>query len=186
MFESNKYLVRRKIVSFLGATFEVYDEKGALVLYAKQKAFKLREELKFFSDKEMKNEVLSLKARNILDLSATYDIRDSQTGKLLGAVKRKGLKSILRDEWIVLDESDKEVGVMLEDSMGLAVIRRFLLNLIPQNYDYMLGSNKVADLKQRFNPFVYKLDVDILSDSVDKRLVLVSSIILALVEGRQD
>lgn len=186
MFESNRYTVRRKILSFLGATFEVFDADGNVVLYAKQKAFKLKEEMKFYTSSDMKDEVLSIKARNIFDISATYDIKDSSSDGVIGAVRRKGIHSILRDEWTVLDNKDNEVGTMVEDSMGLALIRRFVMNLIPQNYDYFIGEEKVADLKQQFNPFVYKLDVDILSEGVDKRMVLASAVLLSLVEGRQE
>ncbi|MBI2356759.1 hypothetical protein HYV12_01780 [Candidatus Dojkabacteria bacterium] len=185
MFNSNHYVVRKKVLSFLGAVFEVFDEKGNLVLYAKQKAFKLREEMKFYEDSDQKREVLSIKARNILDISATYDIRDSRIGELVGSLRRKGLKSILRDEWVILDSRGGEVGSMVEDSMGLAMVRRFLFNLIPQNYDYIVNGKRVADLKQQFNPFVYKMNVDILNGNVDKRIVLASAVILSLIEGRQ-
>lgn len=184
MFTSNRYLVRKKIFSLLGAVFEVYDDKGELVLYAKQKAFRLREEIKFYSEREMVNEIFTIKARNIIDFSATYDIREGD--KVIGSLRRKGLKSILRDEWLVLDSSEKDRGVIIEDSVNLALVRRFLLNIIPQNYDYMLDGNKVADFKQQFNPFIYKMDVEILDENADKRVVLASSVILSLIDGRQE
>ncbi len=186
MFSSNKYMIRKKVLTLLGSIFEIYDESGGVVMYAKQKAFKLKEEMMFYESKEMKQEIVSIKARNIFDLSATYDIKDATSEKILGSIRRRGLKSMLRDEWTILDENEKEIGVMLEDSMALAMLRRFLLSLIPQNYDYIINGERTADLKQQFNPFVYKMDVDILSDSVDKKVVLASAVVLSLIEGRQD
>lgn len=186
MFESNRYLVRRKLLSFLGTEFEVFDEKEQVVLYAKQKAFKWREELKLFADKARTEEVIGIKARNIIDFSATYDVTDLKTGKKIGTLRRKGMKSILRDEWVVLDEKDQEVGSIMEDSMGMAIFRRFLFNLLPQDYDYVIGGEKVADLKQRFNPFVFKMDVDVLNDKVDKRIVISAAVLISLIEGRQE
>ena len=37
-------------------------------------------------------------------LYAAYDVTDSQTGEKVGALRRKGFKSILRDEWLELRE----------------------------------------------------------------------------------
>jgi hypothetical protein len=106
----------------------------------------------------------------------------------VGALRRKGLASILRDEWEVLDVGDNVVGKLFEDSMGLALVRRFLSNLIPQNYDITFGTNRVADLKQNFNPFSYQLNLDFSMDVnklLDRRLGVAAGILLAAVEGRQ-
>jgi len=80
------------------------------------------------------------------------------------------------------------VGKLFEDSMGLALVRRFLTNLIPQNYDITFGTNRVADLKQAFNPFSYQLNIDFSMDInkvLDRRLGVAAGILLAAVEGRQ-
>ena len=49
----------------------------------------------------------------------------------LGAFKRKGWRSLLRDEWIVMDASDQEIGFLKEDNAMIATLRRFI-SLIPQ------------------------------------------------------
>ena len=46
----------------------------------------------------MQVELLSIQARQIIDFSAAYDVYDGSTGSKVGALKRKGMKSILRDE----------------------------------------------------------------------------------------
>jgi hypothetical protein len=83
---------------------------------------------------------------------------------------------------------DNVVGKLFEDSMGMAMLRRFLSNLIPQNYDITFGTNRVADLKQPFNPFAYQLNIDFSMDInkvLDRRLGIAAAILLAAVEGRQ-
>jgi len=61
---------------------------------------------------------------------------DSAYNQKVGALRRRGLQSILRDEWEVLDANDNVIGKLFEDSMGLALLRRFLLgSWLPQNYD---------------------------------------------------
>ena len=74
------------------------------------------------------------------------------------------MKSILKDEWIIMDAEDQEKGLIKEDSALLAVVRRFLTNLIPQKYYGELQGEQVCAFKQNFNPFVMKIDLDFSMD----------------------
>lgn len=186
MFEGNEFILRKKILTFFGSEFSITDNSLNLVLYAKQKAFKLREEIKLFSEKEMTTQIMHIKARNIIDFSATYDVFESQTDVKIGTLKRKGFKSMLRDEWEILDSNDNVIGLAREDSMAMALIRRFLANIIPQNYDVLVGDKRVMDIKQQFNPFVFKMDLIFEDQNFDKRLGFALSVLLGIVEGRQE
>ena len=186
-FQFNQYLLKRQVFALAGK-FRFFDPSGRLVLYSEQKMFKIREDIRVYSDESKTQEVLMIKARQIIDFSAAYDVVDSATGQKVGALRRKGLASILRDEWEILDVGDNVIGKLFEDSMGMALLRRFLSNLIPQNYDITLGTNRVADLKQNFNPFTYELNLDFSMDIgrlLDRRMGLAAGILLAAVEGRQ-
>ena len=186
-FQYNQYLLKRQVFALTGK-FRFFAPDGKLLLFSEQKMFKLREDIRVYSDESKAQEVLMIKARQIVDFSAAYDVVDSATGQKVGALRRKGLASILRDEWEILDAGDVVTGKLVEDSMGLALLRRFLSNLIPQNYDILLGADRVADLKQNFNPFTYALNIDFSMDTgqrLDRRLGLAAGILLAAVEGRQ-
>lgn len=186
-FQQNQYLLKRQVFALAGK-FRFYNPSGQLVLFSEQKMFKLREDIRVFSDESKTQEVLMIKARQIIDFSAAYDVVDSATGQKVGALRRKGLASILRDEWEILDVGDNVIGKLFEDSMGLALVRRFLTGLIPQNYDITIGTDRVADLKQAFNPFAYQLNVDFsmdLSQRLDRRVGIAAAILLAAIEGRQ-
>ena len=186
-FQHNQYLLKRQVFALAGK-FRFFDPTGKLVLFSEQKMFKLREDIRVYSDESKTQEVLMIKARQIIDFSAAYDVVDSATGQKVGALRRKGLASILRDEWEILDVGDNVVGKLFEDSMGLALLRRFLSGLIPQNYDITFGTDRVADLKQNFNPFTYQLNIDFsmdISRRLDRRIGLAAGILLAAVEGRQ-
>ena len=186
MFDLDRFLVRRKVFRILGAGFHVYDPAGNVVGFSEQKAFKLKEDIRVFTDDSKSKELLSIRARQVIDFSAAYDVVDSAEGKKVGACRRKGWSSMLRDSWEVLDANDRPVAHLHEDSMGLALLRRFLSNLIPQHFDLLANQRPVASLRQHFNPFVYKLDVEIFNDCpVDRRLVLAAAVLLAAVEGRQ-
>ena len=89
---------------------------GQLVLYSEQKAFKLREDIRLYSDETKAEELITISARSIIDFSAAYDVVDATTGERVGALRRKGLSSILRDEWLILDVDEIELGRINECS----------------------------------------------------------------------
>jgi uncharacterized protein YxjI len=187
-FQHNNYLIRRQVFALTGR-FRVFDPSENLVLFSEQKMFRLREDIRIYSDESKAQEVLNIKARQIVDFSAAYDVMDSTTGEKVGVLRRKGWRSMFRDEWEVLDANDQPRGMLFEDSMQLALLRRFLLgSLLPQNYDLTLGETRVADLRQRFNLFRYELDLDFSMDptrQLDRRLGIAAGILLATVEGKQ-
>lgn len=188
IFQYPRYLLKRQVFALTGK-FRYYDPMGNLVMFSQQKMFKLREDIRVFADEEKTQELLQIKARQIVDFSTAYDVIDSAYNQKVGVLRRKGLRSILRDEWEVLDANDQLIGKLFEDSPGLAMLRRMLLgNLLPQNYDIAFGEQRVADLKQRFNLFRYELDVDFSMDTanmLDRRVGLAAGILLAAIEGRQ-
>jgi uncharacterized protein YxjI len=188
-FNQQNYLVRKKILTLAGAKFHIYDSYGQVILFSKMKAFKLREDIRLYSEENMQEELVTIHARNIIDISATYDVMDAKTGERLGVLKRKGLKSIFKDEWLILDINDNQIGIIKEDSIGLALLRRFLTNLVPQKYDVEVNGFKVAVFKQKFNPFVFKLNLDFSQDTgniLDKRLGIAAGVLLCAIEGRQN
>jgi len=185
----NQYLVRRKVLTLFGAKFHIFDSDGRLAFFSRMKAFKLREDIRLYSDESMSDELLLIKARQILDFSAAYDVMDSKTFEKVGALKRKGWKSILKDEWIIMDPQDIEIGLIKEDSTALALIRRFLTNLIPQKYYVQVQGETVCLYKQNFNPFVMKIKVDFSMDTkslFDRRLGIAGAILLCAIEGKQN
>jgi hypothetical protein len=188
IFQFPSYLLRRQVFALTGK-FRFYDPSENLVMFSEQKMFKLREDIRVYSDETKSQEVLSIKARQIIDFSAAYDVLDNAYNQKVGTLRRKGWSSMLRDEWQVLDANENQIGVLFEDSMGMALLRRFLLgSWLPQNYDITLGEMRVADLKQNFNLFRYELNLDFSMDpsqKLDRRLGIAAGILLAAVEGRQ-
>ncbi len=189
VFTYQTYTVRRKIFKLLGAAFHIYDPNGNVAFYSKQKAFKLKEDIRVYTGEDMQNEVLTIKARSIIDFSAAYDVFDPATQTKVGALKRKGMKSILKDEWIILDANENQIGLIQEDSMMLALVRRFLTNLVPQSFDGTINGQKVCHFKQNFNPFVTKITLDFSMDinsRLDRRLGIAAAVLLCAIEGKQD
>lgn len=188
-FRHTTYLVRKKLFKLFGEGFHIFDGNGQLVFYSQLKAFRLKEDIRLYTGEDMMTEVLTIKARSILDFSTAYDVFDSAANEKIGTLKRKGLKSIFKDEWIVMDAHDREIGLIKEDNLAYALLRRFLSNLIPQQYVAEVQGQTVCALHQHFNPFILKMTVDFSSntrDLLDKRLGIAASLLLCAIEGRQD
>jgi len=184
----SKYMARKAIFALLGAKFHVYDPHGNLCFFVQQKAFKLKEAITVYRDEGKTTPVLTIQARSIMDFSGTYDVTDVTTGQVVGALKREGLKSMLRDEWTILDTNGAAIGKVMEDSQALALLRRFLSNLIPQSFTATVNGTEVASFDQHFNPFVAKYDLDFSMDSgnlLDRRLGIAAVVLLLAIEGRQ-
>jgi uncharacterized protein YxjI len=188
-FQHPQYLLRRQVLALTGK-FRLYDPAGQLVLFSEQKMFRLKEDIRIYADESKSQELLLIKARQILDFSAAYDVIDSAYSQKVGVLRRKGWRSLVRDQWEVLDAQDMPLGVLQEDSVNRALLRRFLLGtLLPQDYDLLIGESRVADFKQRFHLFRYDLDLDFRMDTaqrLDRRLGVAAAILLATIEGKQE
>ena len=98
----------------------ITDSQGNLALYVRQKLWKLREAIGVFSDTERTNQLYSIKADRILDFSARYNFSD-QADKPLGAVKRRGLKSLWKSHYDVFD-GEMVVFTIQEENPWIKVI----------------------------------------------------------------
>ncbi len=185
------YTIRRKVLTLIGAKFHVFDGQKKLILFSRLKGFRLKEDIRLYADESMGEELLWIKARNIIDFSATYDVVDSQTGRAVGSIRRKGLKSLIRDSWEILDVGGQVIGTIQEDSTALALIRRWVdmvAMFLPQGFTCAVDGQPIATFKQNYNPFVHRLAVDFSANResrLDPRLGLASAILLLAIEGRQ-
>lgn len=184
--QSRTFVLKRKIMKLVGADFLIFDDQDRLVLFVHQMGFKLKEDIRAYTDETKQVEVMRIAARQVVDFASAYDVFDSATGQRIAVLQRMGWKSMLRDEWSVCGPNEAEIGKMVEDCMLLAVIRRFVSNLVPQNYDLLIGGERHVDFKQNFNPFTYHLNIVLdRRDVLDPRVALAAAVLLAAIEGRQ-
>ena len=191
-FNADAYTIRRKVLKLVGGAFHIYDPEGQLLLYSKQKAFKLKEDIRLFTGEDMTDEILCISARNVIDFSAGYDVHDSRTGEFIGTLYRRGFKSMIRDEWEVADEDGRSVATIREDSTVSALVRRFIkiaALIMPQKYHIEVDGRTRGMFHQNKNPFVFKMDVDLSMDpdrEFDRRLGVAAGLLLTAIEGRQN
>jgi len=188
VFSHHHYELKRQVLALTGKV-RIFGPDGSLALYSEQKMFKLREDIRAYSDESKTRELLYIQARQIIDFAAAYDVVDSTLGQKIGVLRRKGWRSLTRDAWEVLDAYDHPLGMLQEDSLGRALLRRLLLGtLLPQQYDLLLtDGSQVGTFRQHFHFFRYALALDFRPDAgrFDRRLGLAAAILLAVIEGKQ-
>ena len=91
--------LRFKIMA-ISPQISVTDATGRLVLYVKQKAFKLKEAVTVFADEAQTQPLYSIKADRVIDISAQYAITD-ESGTQVGVLQRKGMRSLWRAHYEV-------------------------------------------------------------------------------------
>lgn len=191
LFLHERFVARRKIFKLFGAAFHIYAEDGSLLAYSKQKAFKLKEDIRVYSDESMSDELLLIQADRVIDFSASYTVIDSRAGEHVGSLRRKGWSSLFRDSWEILDADGVVRGKVLEDSSWKALARRFVdaaSLFLPQTFHLKVDDETVATMKQNFLAIPPKYFVDLSHDTEDRlpRPLAVAAVILLLaIEGRQ-
>ena len=80
----------------------VTDRYGKCVFYVKRKLMKLKESVTVFSDAKQTEALYHLNADQVIDFSARYHFTDAD-GSTIGAVQRRGMKSIWRAHYDILD-----------------------------------------------------------------------------------
>ena len=187
IFQQDSFLARQKIFS-LAPCFYFQDHMGNALAFLRKKIFTWKDEVRVFTDETQSLELLRIKARKIIDWGTAFDVTDSINHQKVGVLKRRGWKSVLRKEWTIMDALDQEIGMVREDSMLLAFVRRFITALIPQTYTFEIAGQQIGTAKQNWNLFAPKMNVDFSSDlgkRLDRRLAVAAVVLLMAVEGRQ-
>ena len=80
----------------------VVDAQGNNQFYVRQKLFKLKEAINVFVDEQKTQILYNIKADRIIDFSAKYHFSDVN-GTDMGAVKRRGLRSLWRARYDIFE-----------------------------------------------------------------------------------
>ena len=104
----------------IGAQMLVVDAAGTLVAYAKQKAFRLREDMTIFADEAQTSPLYRIRTRQIIDIGATYSITTAGDAPV-GAVRQRGWRTFWRATYDVIDATGAPVGLVHEENPWVKV-----------------------------------------------------------------
>lgn len=179
------YTVKRPWISFFNRTFRVFDASGQLVAFVRHPLMRMREQFQIFADEAMQQPIATIQARQILAINFTYDITDPQTGGWIGTLRSRGLKSMVRDTWDLLDRTEQPYGLLEET--GLSWLRR-LLPILLGHWHVQLGETEVANVDQVFRFFIkeYRLTVAAEGKGVDSRFLLACALLALMRENHRE
>lgn len=185
-FEGDEFLIEKKLFS-LGNKYYIKDVEGNNIAFCEAKSFSLKSDLKLFSEESKTDELFRIKQRNILDLTGTFEVIETETDDTLGFLKRNWAKSVLLGEWKIFDKNKEVIAEAIEDSLVKEVLRYKGLKKLPYRYKLYRDGKKIGFCKQRLSLVknVYKIQFDDgTRDMLDRRLFISLALLLDTVEKK--
>ncbi|MGI8774887.1 MAG: hypothetical protein ACR2KQ_07735 [Actinomycetota bacterium] len=121
------------------------DAPGQPFCFVKQKAFKFKEDIRFYSDATRETELMRIKARQRFDPAAKYDVTAAD-GTKIGYIQKVFGKSLLRSTYKLYDADGNELALVTEKNLAVALVRRLVgfvpfiehvANWLPIPYDFV-------------------------------------------------
>jgi hypothetical protein len=183
-FSHASYTLVRPLFSWR-RIYRVFAPDGSLAGFVEQPWFRLRTELTLYSDESQTDPILVIKNRRFAAVNMEHDLFDAQTGVRLGVVRTRGLRSLFRDTWDILDRDERPAGMMIEDG---AYFWRRILKFIPGRHRIELGGREVARITQVFHFFRREFDLDILQveDPIEPRFAIACALIAMMADLRRE
>lgn len=183
-----------KLITLVSQIY-ISDANGEPLGYVRQKLLKLKEDINVFSDEQQTQHLYNIKADRVLDFSAKYNFTDN-LGRSVGAIKRKGMRSIFKAHYEIYEPSgvlameihEENAWIKVVDSLvgELPVIGMFTGYFF--NPAYILsrtnGGPPVARLQKQpaFFEGIFQLEKLAEMSEGDEALVLLSFLTMTLLE----
>ena len=183
MWSQSRFRIKRAFWSVFERTFRVSTLDGQLIMLVKHPIFRFREEFTIYADEGRTVPLLLVKSRQIIAINFTFDIVDIASGQPLGSVQKRGVRSLVRDKFLILDPAGNQIGTMEET--GASLLRRFL-PILTSRHSVVLHGVEAARMRQIFRLFIKEFEVEIASGVADPRFVLACALLALMAEARRE
>ncbi len=112
----------------LGQRITARDAEGKLLMFVKQKMFKLKEQVEIYSDEQRTQLIFRIAADRVIDFSANYHFTDAQ-GNPWGSVRRQGMRSFWSAHYEVMQ--DGQIDMTIDEESPMKKVVESLLGEIP-------------------------------------------------------
>lgn len=157
--------------------------EGELLAFAQQKRLAFKEQVTLYTDDSKQQPVLGFRARQVLDLGATYDVTDA-AGSPIGLFRKDFKSSLLRSTWHV-EQPGLGVAVGQERSLPVALLRRFVdsLSWLPYHFDFTMDGQPIFSVVKKWG-LRDRYVIDIPHPQIDRRLVIAMAVALDALQSR--
>ncbi|MEL6105753.1 MAG: hypothetical protein AAFU85_06950 [Planctomycetota bacterium] len=100
----------------LGQRITATDSAGNVIMFIKQKMFKLKEKVEIFNDEKQSQLMFTIEADRVIDFSANYSFTDA-SGTAWGALRRKGMKSLWAAHYEIMQDGQIDMTIKEESPM---------------------------------------------------------------------
>lgn len=182
-------------ITTLASDFNITDRNGNYVAYVRQKMFRLKEDVIVFSDESRTKELFNIKANQWIDFNASYMMTDLLTGKKFGRLARKGMRSIWKARYDIIDEKDKPIYQINEDNGWIKVFDSFVGEIpilgmltgyfLNPSYTVMDNAGKAYFRLKKMPSLIgrrFQLERLIDIDDEDESLIILSFLMMVLLE----
>jgi uncharacterized protein YxjI len=170
---------------------------GQAFCFVRQRPFKFKEDIRFYSDDSRAMETMRIKARQRFDPRARYDVAAAD-GSKIGEIQKVFGASLLRSTYRLYNATGQEVATAAERNLIVALFRRLVgfvpyianvANWLPIPYHFVfrrdgteLGTHRRQLWKLRD---VYTIDLSgDVERSVDRRLILAIAVGMDALQAR--
>ncbi|NUT37567.1 MAG: hypothetical protein HOV79_31370 [Hamadaea sp.] len=166
--------------------YEIHDSDatgapGTLVAFAQQKRMALKEQVTLYADSTKQEVVAGFKARQVIDLGATYDITDA-SGAAVATFRKDFAKSLLNTTYH-FEQPGLGTITGSERSLPIALLRRFVFNFLPYHFDFVRDGQVAFSVNRKFS-FRDKYLITINDPEVDRRAVIAMAVALDALQAR--
>ncbi len=157
--------------------------EGGMLAFAQQKRLAFKEQVTIYTDDSKQYPLLGFKARQRLDLGATYDVTD-HAGNPIGLFRKDFAQSLLRSTWHV-EQAGLPPITGQERSMPVALLRRFVdsLSWLPYHFDFAANGQPAFSVVKKWG-LRDRYVVEIPDPRLDRRLVIAMAVGLDALQGR--
>ncbi len=173
------------------------DTPGEVFCFVRQKMFKFKEDVRFFTDDSMSHELMRIKARQRFDPTATYDVTEPD-GTVIGKFQKVFGMSLLRSSYTLFDATGREIATATEQNLFIALFRRligFVPNIggfanwlpIPYHFVFLRDGVVLGHHRRQLWKFRDTYTLDLTPDStrsLDRRLVLAIAVAMDAFQAR--
>ncbi|RRQ46185.1 hypothetical protein [Chryseobacterium sp. SC28] len=113
-------------ITTLSSDFNITDKDGNYVAYVREKIFKLKDDVIVYNDESKSEKLFRIKANQWIDFNASFTITDLVNGRNFGRLARRGIRSIWKSHYDILDENDQNKYQINEDNGWIKVLDGFV------------------------------------------------------------